>query len=181
VTPFRNPLIVLPMETTAIETSKLLRDVVVFSLLSDEELQEIAGRFERITCQLGELVVRAGDPGEAFFVIASGRARVVAGETTLAILTTGQAFGEQALLTGSRQSCSVRAMGELELLRLGGDEFLQVVNNHPQMRAYLQHASTETSARQFLKLCPAFTSLSPSEISELLSCLQERNFAPRER
>src|SRR5580765_8874342 len=165
------------MNTAEIE---LLRDVIVFSLLSDEELQQISHRFERVTCRLGELVVRAGDPAEAFYVIASGRARVVADDITLNILTAGQSFGEHAILTGSRQTCTVRAMDELELLRLGETDFLEVINDHPHMRAYLQHTSAEDAARQFLKLCPVFTPLSASEISELLSCLQERSFVAGE-
>lgn len=105
------------MNTAEIE---LLRDVIVFSLLSDEELQQISHRFERVTCRLGELVVRAGDPAEAFYVIASGRARVVADEITLNILTAGQSFGEHAILTGYHQSCTVRAMDDLSSCGLAG-------------------------------------------------------------
>src|SRR6266446_7683559 len=59
------------------EVKELLRATTAFSILSDEELNYLADRFELVHYTLGQPVVRAGGEADGFFVVYSGRARVI--------------------------------------------------------------------------------------------------------
>jgi len=76
----------------------------------------------------GELLVRQGEPGDAYYVITAGRVHVLlknaAGKLDeLAKLGAGQGFGEEALLSGHPRSATVRALTEGKVMRLSVDDF----------------------------------------------------------
>ena len=65
------------------------------------------------------------------FFIVSGSVRVHHGDTTLATLTTGDVFGEMALLDSEKRSASVSAQCETRLLSLERDAFYGAMWDHP--------------------------------------------------
>src|SRR6185436_16081042 len=110
------------------ELKELLRATTAFSILSDRELDHLANRFELIHFALGQDVVQAGDQAEAFFILYSGRARVIAfdkngHEATVGTLTRGDSFGEQGLLTTSQRNYTIRASSDFTALRLAKVDF----------------------------------------------------------
>ncbi len=164
-----------------IEIKELLKDATVFSLLSDEESEEFANRVELVHYSLGQTICRAGEKSDALFIVYSGRARVVSEnpygqEVTLGTLSRGDFFGEQGLLSDARSDHTVRAAGDLALLRLSKPKLERLLTLYPYLRGYFEHYASETSIRYFLRLCNIFTPLSPTEIRSLLSCLQERSY-----
>ena len=60
------------------ELKELLKGTTAFSILSDRELEQFGERFQLVHYTLGQAVVRAGDEANAFYVVYSGRARVIA-------------------------------------------------------------------------------------------------------
>ncbi|NLB94643.1 MAG: cyclic nucleotide-binding domain-containing protein [Armatimonadetes bacterium] len=168
-----------------VEIKKLLRETSVFSMLSEEELDDVANRCEEVHFTLGKLVCRAGDEADAFYIVADGRARVVAEsdsgpDLTVGMLNRGDHFGEQGLLTTSRRQYTIRAGGDLSLLRLSKTVFEEILEARPALRAYFTKYITETSVRNFLKMCTAFAPMSPAEIRDLLGCIQIVEFGPEE-
>ncbi len=76
----------------------------------------------------GELIVRQGEPGDAYYVITTGRVHVLLKNANgkldeLAKLGAGQGFGEEALLSGHPRSATVRALTEGTVMRLSVDDF----------------------------------------------------------
>jgi eukaryotic-like serine/threonine-protein kinase len=71
----------------------------------------------------GTLILREGEPGDAAFMITSGRCRVYrgsgAGQQTLATLGPGDVFGEMAPLLDVARVASVEALTPVTLLVLG--------------------------------------------------------------
>ncbi|HVW27020.1 MAG TPA: protein kinase [Polyangiaceae bacterium] len=71
----------------------------------------------------GELIIREGDPGDAAYMIVSGRCRafrtVGAEHETLAIMESGDVFGEMALLLDGPRAASVEALEPVTVLVLG--------------------------------------------------------------
>lgn len=160
----------------------MLKGTPVFSVLSDEELEGLTDRFELVHYSLGQPVCCVGDEADAFFIVYSGRARVIAEnnggeEVTVGTLTRGNSFGEQGLLTDSRRHYTVRAASDLALLRLHKTEFERLLNRHADLREYFTKYISETSIRNFLKLCTVFSPLSPDEIRDLLGSMQVIEFA----
>jgi serine/threonine-protein kinase len=76
----------------------------------------------RRTFEKGELILREGDVGDAAYMIVSGRCRafrtVHGGQETLATMTTGDVFGEMALLLDEPRAASVDALDRVTVLVL---------------------------------------------------------------
>ncbi len=167
------------------ELKGLLKETTAFAILADEELKQFNERFELIHYSLGQAVVRAGEEADAFYVVYSGRARVIAvngagEEVTVGTLSRGNSFGEQGLLTKEPRRFTVRAASDLALLRLNKKDFDSLLEGHPSLRDYFDNYISDISIRNFLKLCTVFAPLAPQEIRNLLSSLHVKEYAPGE-
>lgn len=164
------------------ELKGLLKGTTAFSILSDEELEPFTERFALSHYTLGQAVCRKGDVADAFYIVYSGRARVVAEngngeEVTVGTLTRGNSFGEQGLLTNSQRNFTVRAASDLAVLRLNKTDFERLLDEHSELREYFTKYISDISIRNFLKLCTVFSPLSPKEIRDLLGSMQIQEFA----
>ncbi len=168
------------------ELKELLKGTTAFSILSDRELEQFGERFQLVHYTLGQPVVNAGDDADAFYVVYSGRARVIATnnvgeEVTVGTLTRGNSFGEQGLLTHSPRNFTIRAASDLALLRLDKKDFDSLLGKQPGLREYFDSYISEISIRNFLKLCTAFAPLSPQEMRDLLNSMEIKEYAAGER
>ena len=90
-----------------------------------------------------ETVFHQGDPGDALYIVASGRVKVVlpspdASEgAILATLGRGQFFGELAMLDGQPHSADVVAIEPTETLVLGRADFERLFESEPSIRRSL--------------------------------------------
>jgi ATP-binding cassette subfamily B protein len=175
----------MPVGLDLAEAKQLLAETEAFSVLAAGELAECASLLELVHYALGQEVCHAGDEADAFYLVYSGRARVVAQtergeEITVGTLTRGNHFGEQGLLTNARRQYTVRAASELALLRLSSAAFERLLLRQPELRTYFANYVSELGVRNFLKLCQLFAPLTPVEIRGLLSLLQTRSYATNE-
>ena len=164
------------------ELKELLRGTTAFSILSDQELDHLAERVELVHFTLGQPVVSTGEEADAFFVVYSGRARVIAidnggEEVTVGTLTRGNSFGEQGLLTNTRRNFTIRAASDLAVLRVDKKDFEYLLRKQPMLREYFDKYISEISIRNFLKLCTALAPLSPQEIRDLLGSMEVIEYA----
>jgi rhodanese-related sulfurtransferase len=102
-----------------------------FAQLPVAHIDELLKRFERVKTARGDVVIKEGDEGDFYYVIESGRfqvERLVGGaKVVLAELKGGDAFGEEALVSEAKRNASVLALGEGELLRLGRNDFNELL------------------------------------------------------
>jgi HlyB family type I secretion system ABC transporter len=155
------------------DISEALTHLPALSLLSDDVRALVAASFERASFPFGAVIVREGDPGDAFYVIARGTARVVRSgehgdEVALNILRAGDSFGEMALLAGSPRSATVRASGPLEAIRLERGVFLALTRSNPEVRAVFEAIGRQRALWNFLRLQSAFGAL-PGEALAILA------------
>lgn len=103
----------------------------LFGRLAPSHLHALLARFEYIEAKAGDDVVRYGEPGEHFYVIKRGRARIslppAYREQPALSLESGDFFGEEALVSGSVRSASVTMLEDGELARLHRDDFVELV------------------------------------------------------
>src|SRR5437016_5482279 len=82
--------------------------VRLFSSLPKRHIRKLAQLMDQVQYRSGRVIVEAGLPGRAFFVIASGKVKVYSGKSTsgraLARLGAGEFFGEMAMLDGGPRS-----------------------------------------------------------------------------
>lgn len=106
----------------AIGKSKLFKE------LPPERLASLSSRFVPRTLPAGSDVVKFGDPGHEFFLIARGQVEVLSGEGKLLTkLGDGDHFGEIALLRSVPRTATVRALVDTLVLVLGRDVFLDAL------------------------------------------------------
>lgn len=85
----------------------------LFADLTRRELQQIARLFKERRFSEGETIVKEGSGGAAFFVIASGEARVIIGGKEHTTFKSGDFFGEVALIDQGTRTATIAAATEL--------------------------------------------------------------------
>ncbi len=106
-----------------------LRGVPILAGLPDDLIEQLVARSTTMHVDAGTWLFREGEPGDAAYVVQSGRLEVVSegsGEV-IRILTRADVAGELALLTGSERSASVRARRDSELLVLSRTAFVDLL------------------------------------------------------
>jgi MFS family permease len=106
--------------------------VPLFKPLSLVAKEHLAGRLTRLHADPGEVVVRAGDTGDRFYIVDSGELEIVNG--AYASAGRGDFFGEIALLRDVPRTATVRAVSPSELFALDRDDFLAALT-HSAVRA----------------------------------------------
>ncbi len=125
----------------------------IFSQIPPANIQQLFMKFEEVSLPAGEAVVKQGDPGDYFYVLKSGRARIVRRmsrdgnlrDVTLAELLPGDVFGEDALIGDAPRNASVIMITPGSLMRLGKEDFQNLMQN-PIMQ-YLEFAEFENLMR----------------------------------
>jgi len=117
------------------ETIALLSRCDLLRHLPADEVEQILPCLRSRRLGPGEILFRAGDPGDALFIVARGNVAVLVdavsgeggAEHKLAELGPGQAFGEMALLSGGPRTATVRSLGEVDLLEIDRADFEQLM------------------------------------------------------
>ena len=106
-----------------------------------------SGRLLRYT--VGEMVCRAGEPGEKFYIILSGQVHVLLkpGRPVLARLKAEDYFGEIAVLTGQVRTATVMAVEDTELLAFERRSFQQLLDANPEMAERIAQVIAERSRK----------------------------------
>ena len=104
--------------------NRFLRSPMLQQLDPARWQQLLRGASHRLV-NAGEVVVRLGEPGQAFYVLKLGRALVERAGVSLALLGPGDFFGEDALVTDAPRNATVTMQTAGELLVLPKQRFLQ--------------------------------------------------------
>jgi CRP-like cAMP-binding protein len=104
-----------------------LRALPSFAHLGTEPLAELLEHGGWTNAAPGDEVIRQGDPGDAFYVIADGQADVVRDGTPVAHLGPGEHFGELALIDDAPRAATIVATTPMRLFRLERRGFERVI------------------------------------------------------
>ena len=108
----------------------LLRSVPLFAPLSLGTLENVSRRLDEVEVSAGHAVVREGEPGERFYVIAEGEFEASNSRGTFPLLGEGDVFGEIALLRDIPRTATVTARTDGLLYALDRESFLAAVAGH---------------------------------------------------
>jgi CRP-like cAMP-binding protein len=118
---------------TTVEKVLLLKGIDLFSAVPSEELAAIARIAEVVHVGADEVVIREGEQGDALYFVVDGSAAVTKGDRRLAELKSRGVFGELALLDPGPRSATVAATSELTLLKIGRDDFVEILAARPEV------------------------------------------------
>src|SRR5258706_14296815 len=116
----------------------LLRNVPLFSMLSEHQLALLTSAVSRKGLPRGTTIIAAGDATESLYVVISGRLKVMISddegrEVILAILGPNEFFGEMGLIDDHPRSASVVALEACELLNLSKRDFKRCLAENFEM------------------------------------------------
>jgi CRP/FNR family cyclic AMP-dependent transcriptional regulator len=119
-------------------TIDTLRQVPLFESLDDEAAKNLCELLETLDCEAQKVLFRAGDAGDAMYLIERGKVRISVQATdgrelTLTELGRGDFFGEMALLAGQPRSASVAVAEEARLAVLSREHFLSFMRRNPNV------------------------------------------------
>jgi uncharacterized membrane protein len=119
-------------------TIDTLRHVPLFESLDDEAAAELCHLFESLDSKAGTSLFRAGDQGDAMYLIERGKVRIcvhtVDGrEVTLTELDRGDFFGEMALIDGQARSADAVVAEDAQLAVLSREHFLSFMRSSPDI------------------------------------------------
>lgn len=106
----------------------ILRGVPMLAPLPMTILEQVAGDIAVRAYADGELIIRQGDVGDRFYILASGRAEAIADGQPLRAMGPGESFGEIALLRDVPRTASVFAIGPVEAFALDCSAFIGAVS-----------------------------------------------------
>jgi MFS family permease len=113
---------------------RLLRGIPMLAPLSGPVLERLAAGIVRSSHPAGATVIREGDLGDRFHVVASGTLVVsVAGRETRR-LGPGDGFGEIALVRDVPRTATVTAVDEVSLLDIGREPFVEALGGQHRSR-----------------------------------------------
>jgi CRP/FNR family transcriptional regulator/CRP/FNR family cyclic AMP-dependent transcriptional regulator len=120
------------------DISRLLHHMPLFADLSKDELQMLAQITTSRHYHRNQVIIKAGERGDVFFLLIAGAVRVsVEGHrekaVTLGVLYPNDFFGEMALLDGLPRSATVTALAESQVLIIARKDFLECIQKVPQI------------------------------------------------
>jgi CRP-like cAMP-binding protein/Zn-dependent protease len=118
----------------ALEERERLRALPMFADSGTRQLDLLAVKLAVQPMAPGEVIVRQGDPGDAFFIIREGSVEVIRQEgrsrRRVAVLKPGEFFGELALLRDAPRNATVRSKEAGSVWRLGRQDFRELLGRY---------------------------------------------------
>ena len=119
------------------ELKEILQGVMLFTGLTDEEIDQVAAICNQRTMKKGEVLAEQGSPGDEFYIVTSGFMEVsIRGKDearAIVNLGRGQIIGEMSLVDHGPRSATIRAISDhasVQVIRRDQFEKLCEQNTH---------------------------------------------------
>jgi cAMP-dependent protein kinase regulator len=114
-----------------------LRSVDLFRHLDKRALKPLIDASSIASIPEGKVIVSEGEAGDYFYIIIRGTARVshdLGGNTiNLALMYSGDYFGEWSILTGAPRAATVSAMTRVDMLSIERSAMLDFIQQQPEV------------------------------------------------
>ena len=118
---------------------QMLRRVPLLAGIDQTKLKLLAFTSDRVSFGNGEVLFNQGDPGDAAYVILTGKADVLVntpdgkGQIRVAEVAQNSLVGEIAILCDVARTATVKAATPIEALRIRKDHFVKMLTDYPEM------------------------------------------------
>jgi len=115
-----------------------LRRVPLFAGLTEPQFEQLAVGSARRSYPKGRTIVSEGEPSQSMYILLAGRAKVQRSdsegkEVILAVLGSGEYFGEMSLIDDSPRSASVITLESSEFIAVSKEAFKAMLAQSPDM------------------------------------------------
>lgn len=100
-----------------------------FHRIPPGNIAQLFACMQSVTYPAGKIILRQGNVGDAYFVVTEGRVQILRENAAAAEikeisqLGVGRGFGEESLLSGQPRNATVRALTDVQLMRIGAQDF----------------------------------------------------------
>lgn len=120
------------------ENKAFLRRVPLFSGLTEPQLEQLAAGSARRSYPKGRTIVSEGEPSQSMYILLAGRAKVQRSdsegkEVILAVLGSGEFFGEMSLIDDAPRSASVITLEPCEFMAVSKEAFKAMLAQSPEV------------------------------------------------
>jgi len=167
------------------ELDGVLAQLPILQFLPPDVRELVVGSFVSASYTFGQEIVREGEPADALYVLVSGRARVFkratgGEEMSLGAVGRGETFGEGDLLDQGTLAVTVRASGDVEVLRLDQSVVRALIQKRPEIRELIELQARRRQLQGFFREYSVFASLPAEAMAVLLRSLEEIDVATGE-
>ncbi|MFQ5578692.1 MAG: cyclic nucleotide-binding domain-containing protein, partial [Anaerolineae bacterium] len=121
--------------------AEILKQIPLFSQLGPEALADATGYLMLRHVPAGQTIFKAGDHGDAMFIIESGQVELRDDQNRVAArLAEGNYLGELTLMTGKTRIKTAVTTADTNLWGMYRPDFDALLVKHPQLSAALGHA-----------------------------------------
>ena len=164
------------------QDNEILRRSSAFRFLSDEHFAALEPLLEEEHYDFGDLIVKQNEPADSFYILIRGRARALKikadnEEIPLGVLKPGDSFGEAALAEGGTRAATVRCSTGVDVLRINRSDFLELVQQVPELKHYIEMIGRNRAVQSFLYQFSNFGRLSPEALRKMIDKLTPVGFA----
>lgn len=136
----------------------------------------VTAAFDRVNFSFGDVLLRENDPADSFWVLSSGRVRVLrqgddGEEVLLASLGPGATFGEGALLLEGQRTSTVRATTAGSALRLDAAVLRAVAASQPSVQIVLSGMRRRHEVADLLRLASPLARVAGGALPQLVELL----------
>jgi CRP-like cAMP-binding protein len=110
-----------------------LSRVPIFAHCSADEIAAVASVAQESFFPPGQIIVTQGTPGQAFYMIITGRVEILRDGVSLGAFGPGDFFGEMSLLDSAPRSATIRALDQTSCLMLSSWDFRALLERHPSI------------------------------------------------
>lgn len=159
-----------------------LKKFELFSLFTDQEIQDLVKAGEFVTCRAGEYIIKENEADSNFFVLLEGNVKVVKRSRVLSDFLPGACFGEIGAFARQKRTAGVLAQEDCKLLQINAllfkelEPLLQLKMLHIVLRhmaslvisldSEIMHLTEGKDPLQRISVCPfcGFDNKSPIEV-----------------
>lgn len=138
---------------TTIEKVIFLKSVDIFEHATVEQLGRIAGLMEEVNFEAGETIYKEGEPGDALYVVLSGRVLIEIHGSPVRELKEREAFGTLEVLDFHPRAGTTKAIDPVRALKLNGQQFYELLSVDIEM-VQAVFRTLCALVRRLLKLVP---------------------------
>lgn len=159
---------------TSDEIVEFIKQIPLFAELGETELKELCKYIKLRHFMKNSSIIRQGDKGENFYTIVSGMAKVVVTgrngtEKTVGILSTGDSFGETALIEKGVRTASIVTTAPTAVFEISREGFEKFLANNAENR---EKITSKIRVGKMLLASPVFSFMGQKQLAFLIKNLK---------
>ena len=130
-------------EINIYEKMALLNVVPLFGALHFKELYSVALKSSMDNFKENDFILKQGENANNLYVIISGDVEVLKNDVKINELSSGDFFGEIAIVAKTKRTASVKATTQLSVLAFSEDSFNSLINEYPKISVHIMKEMTK--------------------------------------